>query len=98
MERVKFYPRNDFFCGHNLRKCESIIKEYGFGEIPITINDVIELYNIQIYFKNEIYPINWTPENIIEYTNKVNNFTDIIISVIKQIDNESIIKFYNEVY
>ena len=97
MERVKFYPRNDFFCGHNLRKCESIIKEYGFGEIPITINDVIELYNIQIYFKNEIYPINWTPENIIEYTNKVNNFTDIIISVIKQIDNESIIKFYNEV-
>lgn len=65
-DRVKYYPPTDFTCGMNLEKIESFYPTEPEDLIK-DINDVIELYNIYLYLKNEIKLIKWTEEDYKKY-------------------------------
>jgi hypothetical protein len=59
MDRIKFYSINDITYGHHLNNLKRVLREYGDGREPQNINDIIELYNINKFLDNEIFPKEW---------------------------------------
>lgn len=72
--RVKFYSKYDMSVGFYIRRVANIIENFN-AEIEITdINEIIELYNIQLFISNEIYPTHWDEQQRKNYTETTNFF------------------------
>lgn len=50
MSRIKYYSSNDLSTGNSVVKCEEILNNFDETKVYNNINDVIELYNISIFF------------------------------------------------
>lgn len=97
MERIKFYSANDLMCGQNLKNSEKKIKDYGSGDKELQdINDMIELYNIKMYFDTEIFLLDWTPEIIKRFEEIINNNFWIVAKFFKSVDNDNFVRNYND--
>lgn len=76
--RVKFYSKYDMSVGLYIRRVANIIENFN-AEIEITdINEIIELYNIQLFISNEIYPTHWDEQQRKNYTETANFFSKTI--------------------
>lgn len=76
--RVKFYSKYDMSVGFYIRRVANIIENFN-AEIEITdINEIIELYNIQLFISNEIYPTHWDEQQRKNYTETTNFFSKTI--------------------
>jgi hypothetical protein len=60
-DRIKFHSVNDLTIDWYVEKIEKYVWEI---KIDISINDFFEVYNIELYFNNNFYPISWQPTNI----------------------------------
>ena len=96
MTRVVFYSKNDLSSWSNLEKAESLIRSYTPNKI-FRINDVIELYNIKLYFDNDLYLPSWIDEDKMSLINTVNQFWNTIAKFWLQIDDENVVELLNEV-
>ena len=89
-ERVKYYPTDDFCCGRNLDKVETI-----YSTAPETlindINDVLELYNIALYFRNNIKLSHWSDEEYDKYKECVGPFESSVKQYFNTLNDESIL-------
>ena len=70
---VKFYSKIDLSCGINLKKAEVIIEKFS-KDIDYNINEVIELYNIKLYFDQEMQLFEWTSQKYKALRLTVQNF------------------------
>jgi len=92
MHRIKFHSKEDLSAGYYLKKCEEILR----ADIKPTydnINDVMELYNIQLYIDAKLYLNNWTSQDIVQFEQKVNVFKKIIGRFLSNINDSNIIEY-----
>lgn len=95
MHRIKFHSKEDLSVGYYLKKCEEILR----ADIKPTyddINDVIELYNIQLYIDAKLYLNSWTNEDIEGFEQKVNLVKKIIGRFLSNINDGNIIEYCKE--
>lgn len=67
VNRVKFFSTADLSVPYYFERIENVISNFANNKSKYTINDIIELYNIQLFFESKIYSNNWTDEEITEF-------------------------------
>ena len=59
IQRIVFYSKEDMTNNHNLLEAEKLLDNF-ISEQNFTSNDLLEFYNIKLYFDNELFPIKWS--------------------------------------
>lgn len=59
IDRVVFYSKEDGATSRNLIKAEQLLNDFSFDQ-NFTFNDLLELYNIKLYFKNDLFLLRWS--------------------------------------
>nr|QGT51060.1 hypothetical protein Firmicute1046_1360 [uncultured Firmicutes bacterium] len=77
-ERVKFYSINDLSVCHYINRVESVLNSFIEVTEITNINEIIELYNIWLFFQYKIYSRDWNEEQLANYCKIVNQFPEII--------------------
>lgn len=89
--RIKFYGPEDWSCGSSLIEAERILDSFDLQFEYTDINDILELYNIQLFFKNEIYLSKWTMEERKRYAETAQKFSRVIGKFASQLCDDNII-------
>ena len=76
--RVKYYSANDLSMGFYVNRIEEFICNFVVEIKRTDINEIIELYNIQRFFQDIIYPIHWTQQQLDDYSRIVKSFSSVI--------------------
>lgn len=76
IRRVVYYSNDDLSSGINLENAEKIIQLFDKNN-SFTINDLLELYNIQLYFKNNLRIHTWSDEQYQKYKTIVTGFLGV---------------------
>lgn len=76
--RVKFYSVKDLSLGFDTERIETLINNFVLEAKRTDINEIIELYNIQQFFKNKIYSEYWDKDKLEDYIKVVNSFKSVI--------------------
>ena len=71
--RIKYYSSSDLSSGYHLQQAEPILLQEEKSFTDYDINDVIELYNIGLFFENNIYLKSWDDEKKKIYIARVNS-------------------------
>ena len=94
---VKFYSKEDFSVGWALEKAEKIITSFNTVRKVESINEAIELYNIQELMDIGISLSKWTSEQYEEYGKKAKSFTATIAKFFSQIDDSNFLEHIQKV-
>lgn len=94
--RVVFYSKQDLLCDRNLQNAEKIIENYNSANI-FDINEIIELYNVKLYFDNGLYRPVWNQNTKEEYSAVVNEFWNTITSFFASLSNENITNYFDSI-
>ncbi|MCW3126440.1 MAG: hypothetical protein JWO03_2098 [Bacteroidetes bacterium] len=87
--RIKFYSKEDRSAGNQLTEAEELLNSH-LLENELTLIDLIEFYNIKLYFDNKIFLRNWTEEVVDKYINRAENLFEILKAKILQINDETL--------
>lgn len=93
LNRVVFYSKQDLSGDRNLQNAEPIIENYDSSKV-YEINEVLELYQIKLYFDNELYRRVWNKETKEKYTGIVAEFWNTITSFFTTLSNENIANYF----
>jgi len=93
--RVEFYSKEDWAGGIHLSKAEPILKSE-IKPVYEDINDVLELYNIKLYFDNELYLKKWTQDDIENFKKKVIEYGNIVGKFMSNINDSNVIIYYEK--
>lgn len=93
LNRVIFYSKQDLSGSRNLQNAERIIKNFNSDSI-VEINDIIELYQIKLYFDNDLYLNEWSFETKAKYIKTVNSFWNVITASWNKINDKNILKYF----
>ena len=96
-DRVVFHSIHNMSSGHYLSKAERLLNSELSEDIE-DINDILELYNISLFFKREIYLKNWSETDIVAYKEKVNSFRTVVGKFITNIDDSSFLSHFENVF
>lgn len=86
ISRVKWYSSNDLANGTNIKRIEDVICNFTTESELIDINDIIELYNIQKFFANKVFSVDWSKKQISDYCDTVKCFTELIGTYFSKLD------------
>lgn len=95
--RVKFYSGSDWSCGKSLERAEEILKEHSEDREIQDINDMIELYNVYLFFENKIYLDKWLPEEVQKYNITAKLFLKKVAVFIKGLSDVTFKSQYEQV-
>lgn len=59
--RTKFYSVEDMSGGHQLSKAETLLDNFN-ADAEFSLNDLLEFYNIKLYFDNDLFLTTWTED------------------------------------
>lgn len=93
LNRVVFYSIQDLSKDRNLQNAEPLIEKFDSKNL-YDINDILELYQIKLYFDNELYRSVWNEETKENYLKKVNLFWEVIISFFIKINSDNISDYF----
>lgn len=96
LDRVVFHSADDMSSGYHLSKAEKLLT----GEVisnPNDINDILELYNICLFFDNDIYLRRWSDWDLVVYKEKVNDFRSVIGNFIVSIDDSNFVECFKSI-
>lgn len=96
LNRVVFYSKQDLSGDRNLQNAEPIIENYDSSKI-YGINEVLELYQIKLYFNNEIYRRVWNKETKEKYKTIVDKFWSTITSFYSRVSCENIAHYFESI-
>lgn len=91
---VKFYSPSDLSSGYNLELAEKILESYR-DDYEYNINQILEFYNIQLFFNYKCYLTKWNDKKIHYYmdiSKKFNKKIGIFFSKINKINVKDIYK------
>jgi len=92
--RVVFYSKEDLSKGHNLNLAEPILRNFD-SKKQFNLNDIIELYNIKLYFDNELFLSTWSKKDINEFKETIKEIWDVIRRYWININGNNIIELIN---
>ncbi len=90
IERVKFYSLSDWSTGYHIKRAEEVLHDFITEKKVEDINEIIELYNIQLFFQNKIYSRDWTKQQLEDYTRIVERFPKAIGVFFSQLSAEAL--------
>ena len=93
LNRVVFYSIQDLSKDRNLQNAEPLIEKFDSKNL-YDINDILELYQIKLYFDNELYRSVWNEETKENYLKKVNLFWEVITSFFIKINSDNISDYF----
>ena len=93
-DRIVFQSKHDLSCGYYLSKAEKILN-HKTNEDTDNINDILEFYNIKLFFDNNLYFDRWSDLDIASYQDKINGFGIIIGKFIASINDKNFKKFHS---
>lgn len=96
LNRVVFYSKQDLSGDRNLQNAEPIIENYDSSKI-YGINEVLELYQIKLYFDNELYRRVWNKETKEKYISIVDKFWSTITSFYTKVSSENIASYFESI-
>lgn len=76
--RVRFYSKYDMSIGFYIRRVANIIENFNAEQKITDINEILELYNIQLFISNKIYPTHWDEQQRKNYTEVAKLFSKTI--------------------
>lgn len=88
---VKFYGRNDMSIGWQLKEAEPIISGFSSDKEYDSINEIIELYNIQELMNLEVRLTEWSIETYEELKSIAKPFTGVVAKFFSSICNDNFI-------
>ena len=59
IERIVFYSKEDGAASHNLIKAGKLLDNFSFDQ-NFTLNDLLEFYNVKLYFDNDLFLTKWS--------------------------------------
>ncbi|SDX81021.1 hypothetical protein [Eubacterium barkeri] len=95
--RVKYYSVNDLSVGFYVKRIEDIICNFVMEAKITDINEIIELYNIQHFFQNEIYPRYWTKQQLNDYSRIVKSFSKVMGIFFSDINIDELESMFNTI-
>jgi len=87
--RVKFYSIEDMAGGHQLRKAEILLFNFN-ADFDFGLIDLIEFYNIKLYFDNNLLLTTWDESQKATYKENVELAYNILKERILKISDESL--------
>ncbi len=66
IERIVFYSKEDMASSHNLIKAEKLLNNFN-SEQNLTLNDLLEFYNIKLHFDNQLFLTKWSKSDQEKY-------------------------------
>lgn len=93
--RVVFYSKEDLAASRHLENSEKLILTKDLSEVA-NINDILELYQVKLYFDNQVYLTRWTDEDLNSYQKRVDEFWSLITSFWIHIDDSNITSYFDE--
>ena len=96
MGRVKFYSKEDWACGGNLKKLEEVLRKFDETKY-YDIVDIIEFYNCIKYIENEWYLQTWESDYIEEVKAKMKVLNKIIACFLLRINDSNIIDIIEKI-
>ena len=76
--RVKFYSESDMTISYYFSRIVNVIENFNSKKKITDINEIIELYNIQLFISNKIYLTDWDEQKCKKYTEVANSFSNTI--------------------
>ncbi|PKM39317.1 MAG: hypothetical protein CVV04_11410 [Firmicutes bacterium HGW-Firmicutes-9] len=96
MSGVKFYSTSDLSRGYQLEQLKEIVDNFDQGKINYNINEILELYNITLFIKANLFLLCWDKEEIAKLQETEPLLTKTIAVFMKSITNTSLSMIYNE--
>lgn len=93
-DRVHFLSINDMMCNFYIKRFLFVIDNFSEENFESTLENVIELYVIKRYIDSDYRIKTWTDEDILDYKNKVSNFTSIIIQAYNKMTSKMLCEQY----
>lgn len=94
-QRVVFYSKEDMSASTNLKRAEELLDNYISNE-TFSINDLLEIYNIKLYFENDLYFLNWTEEVKSKYNKIIEVNWKLLKERLIKIDDNDIESIIND--
>lgn len=92
LNRVVFFSKEDLSSVHNLRKAEELLNSIDLNS-KFDINDLLEFYNVKLYFDNNIFLLTWTDSVKNNFIDIINKTWELTRKFWVQIKNDNIIAF-----
>lgn len=92
--RVKFYSKFDMSVGFYIRRVVNIIENFNAEKTITDINEILELYNIQLFISNKIYPTHWDEQQRKNYTEVAKLFSKTIGIFFSEINTNLLDQFF----
>lgn len=93
-ERAKFYSKTDLANGIHLMRAEKVLVSFDDSKPCACLEDVIELYNVKLLLDNGLALKTWTKETIQDYHSITKKFGKHIVSYLRSINHDEIVKQY----
>ena len=96
MHGVKFYSVSDGSSGYQLEQLKKIVDDFDPARIDYNINEIMELYNISLYIKADMYLLIWDEAEITKIKEVMPLLAMKIAIFMKSITNTDFSNIYNE--
>lgn len=71
LNRVVYFSKEDMSSGYNLKNAEKLLNDLDVLAV-FEINNLLELYNIKLYFDNELFLLTWDESTKNNFKSKIN--------------------------
>lgn len=96
LNRVVFFSVEDMSGGHNLMKAENLLDNIDLNK-EFEINDLLEIYNIKLYFDNNLFLNNWSEKDKTKYKNIIATLWNKVRDFWINIDNNNIVSLIDDI-
>lgn len=96
MKRIQFFSIYDGASGYYLKEGEKLLSQIDLNK-DLDINDLLERYNIKLYFDNGLYLNSWDKQKRDELKEKTNACWQLVKSFFLKLDSETIETAFDQV-
>ncbi len=97
MGRVVFYTASDLSTTGHLQDAEPILRGFDTGKPHDEVNEVLEMYNIQLYFEVGCALRTWTDDDKNTFKETVKTFKPFIVAYVNGLNDDNFTAEYEQV-
>lgn len=97
MGRVVFYTASDLSTTGHLQDAEPILRGFDTGKPHDEVNEVLEMYNIQLYFEVGCALRTWTDDDENTFKETVKTFKPFIVAYVNGLNDDNFTAEYEQV-